>query len=141
MHQLFQNLIVNGVKFQRPGVQPSVEVTGEVLVEPLLGSLGQPVPVCRITVRDNGIGFEEKYANRIFHVFQRLHGRNEFEGTGVGLAICRKIAERHGGTITARSRNGEGATFVVTLPLRQHRKDIAADDQADIEAGHDTDGR
>jgi signal transduction histidine kinase len=69
-------------------------------------------------VQDNGIGFDTKYRDRIFDVFQRLHGRDEYEGTGVGLAICRKIAQRHGGTITAHSRVGEGTAFVVTLPVR-----------------------
>jgi signal transduction histidine kinase len=68
-------------------------------------------------VQDNGIGFDEKYLDRIFGVFQRLHGRGEYEGTGMGLAICRKIVDRHGGSITARSAPGHGATFLVTLPL------------------------
>ena len=72
----------------------------------------------RISFADNGIGFDEKYLDRIFQVFQRLHGRDEYEGTGVGLAICRKIVERHGGVITARSRPGQGATFILTLPCR-----------------------
>ncbi|HYH45719.1 MAG TPA: ATP-binding protein, partial [Thermoanaerobaculia bacterium] len=72
-----------------------------------------------IVVEDNGIGFDEKYLDRIFTVFQRLHGRDVYEGTGIGLAVCRKIAERHGGSITARSQPGAGATFLVTLPLRQ----------------------
>ena len=83
--------------------------------------------MCRITVRDNGIGFDEKYLDRIFQVFQRLHGRDEYEGTGVGLAICRKIVERHGGTITAHSRAGEGATFVVDPPARQPNPREATD--------------
>jgi signal transduction histidine kinase len=70
-------------------------------------------------VRDNGIGFEEKYRERIFNVLQRLHGRGQYEGTGIGLAICRKIAERHGGSIEARSMLGVGMAFHITLPMRQ----------------------
>lgn len=140
MRQLFQNLMVNAVKFQRPDVPPVVEIRGEPILERLPGSGDEPVPACRITVRDNGIGFDEKYLDRIFQVFQRLHGREEYEGTGVGLAICRKIVERHGGTITARSRVGEGTTFVVTLPVRQPREEAAADVQHK-EPGHDPDGR
>ena len=70
----------------------------------------------QITVSDNGIGFDEKYLDRIFVPFQRLHGRSEYEGTGIGLAICKKIAERHDGSITANSRPGEGTNFILTLP-------------------------
>jgi PAS domain S-box-containing protein len=109
MRQLFQNLIGNGLKFRKPDVVPLVRIEANLV--------DGPTPTCRLTVSDNGIGFDEVYLDRIFQVFQRLHGRNEFEGTGIGLAICRKIAERHGGSITARSRPGEGATFTVTLPL------------------------
>jgi len=120
MRQLFQNLIANALKFHRPGVPPVVEIAGEPVRRPPPGAdAGEPVPMCRVTVRDNGIGFDEKYRDRIFAVFQRLHGRDQYEGTGVGLAICRKIVERHGGTITAHSREGEGTTFVVDLPARQ----------------------
>jgi light-regulated signal transduction histidine kinase (bacteriophytochrome) len=72
-----------------------------------------------VTVQDNGIGFEDDQAERIFGVFQRLHGRGEYEGTGVGLAVCRKIVERHGGSVTASGTPGRGATFIVTLPARQ----------------------
>ena len=72
-----------------------------------------------IRVRDNGIGFEPQYAERIFGVFQRLHSRDEYEGTGIGLANCRRIVERHGGSITAKSRLGQGATFTIRLP--KHR--------------------
>jgi light-regulated signal transduction histidine kinase (bacteriophytochrome) len=70
-------------------------------------------------VEDNGIGFDVKYIDRIFTIFQRLHGRGEYEGTGIGLALCQKIAERHGGAITATSRPGQGSTFTVTLPVKQ----------------------
>jgi PAS domain S-box-containing protein len=108
MRQLLQNLAGNALKFHRPGVPPRVEIEGRTLGEH-----------CEITVSDNGIGFEEKYAEKIFTMFERLHGRGKYEGTGIGLAICRRIAERHSGTITARSTPGEGATFTITLPLRQ----------------------
>jgi signal transduction histidine kinase len=108
-------LIGNALKFRRPGVPPAVAVRSEVI--PATDGI-EDLPLCRITVTDNGIGFDEKYLDRIFQVFQRLHGRGEYEGNGVGLAICRKIVERHGGTIAARSTPGEGATFVVTLPTR-----------------------
>ena len=75
--------------------------------------------MCELQFRDDGIGFDEKYLDRIFQVFQRLHGRGEYEGTGVGLAICHKIVLLHGGEITARSSPGNGATFIVTLPIHQ----------------------
>jgi signal transduction histidine kinase len=73
--------------------------------------------ICRLEVSDNGIGFDERYRDRIFQVFQRLHGREVYQGTGIGLAICKKIAERHGGTIAAQSKPGEGSTFQITLPI------------------------
>ena len=76
--------------------------------------------MCEISVQDNGIGFDEKHMEKIFAVFQRLHGRTEYEGTGVGLAVCRRIADRHNGSITARSQLGKGAIFVVMLPFHQN---------------------
>lgn len=109
MRQLFQNLIANALKFRRPEEPPVITVEST-----RAGSWWQ------ICVRDNGIGFEEKYLDRIFEMFQRLHGKDEYEGTGMGLAICRKIIERHGGTITARSAPGAGATFILKLPVHQH---------------------
>ncbi len=113
MRQLLQNLLVNALKFHRPNEPPVVRLEGRLLPD------GQPdgASLWEIVVRDNGIGFEEKYLDRIFQLFQRLHGRGEYEGTGLGLAICRKIVERHGGTIAARSTPGQGATFFVTLPV------------------------
>jgi light-regulated signal transduction histidine kinase (bacteriophytochrome) len=75
--------------------------------------------MCELSIEDNGIGFEDKYLEKIFAVFQRLHGRTEYEGTGVGLAVCRRITDRHHGTITARSQLGKGSTFIVTLPFRR----------------------
>jgi signal transduction histidine kinase len=110
--QLLQNLLGNALKFHKPDQPPVVAIRSEVMEE-------EGRPVCRLAVEDNGIGFDEKYLDRIFDVFERLHPRTQYEGTGMGLAICRKIVERHGGTITARSRPGEGATFLVTLPVSQ----------------------
>ena len=74
-------------------------------------------------MEDNGIGFDEKFADRIFAVFQRLHAKHEYPGTGIGLAVCRKIADRHGGNIVARSAENQGSTFVVTLPVKQRMKE------------------
>jgi PAS domain S-box-containing protein len=124
LRQLFQNLIGNALKFHKPGEPPLVKVGAEMFPEAGAGvpRAGPNARVCRITIQDNGIGFEEAYLDRIFKVFQRLHSRHEYEGTGVGLAICRKIVERHGGTITARSAPGHGATFIVTLPVRQPKQ-------------------
>jgi signal transduction histidine kinase len=123
MRQLFQNLVGNALKFNSPGRAPIVSVHGELLggETRLAGSNGdaQAQQYCRITVTDNGIGFDEKYVDRIFAMFQRLHGRNRYEGTGMGLAICRRIAEHHGGSITARSIPGTGSTFTVTIPTKR----------------------
>lgn len=109
MHQVFQNLIGNALKFHRPDVPPVIEIS----------ATATPDQRCEIRVTDNGIGFDEKYLDRIFTVFERLHGESAFEGTGMGLAIVRKIAERHHGEVTARSKPGRGSTFLVTLPIHQ----------------------
>jgi signal transduction histidine kinase len=109
MRQLLQNMISNALKYQRPGMPPEVHVYAEKMD----GNW------CQIVVKDNGIGFDEKYLDRIFTVFQRLHGRDEYEGTGIGLAICRHIVEHHGGQMTAVSQPGAGATFMVKLPVKQ----------------------
>ncbi len=119
MRQLLQNLVTNALKFHRPGEVPIVKISGRVLAAPNGRGDTPSVERCQIVVEDNGIGFDEKYLGRIFTIFQRLHGRGEYRGTGVGLAICRKIAQGHGGDITASSTPGRGATFTVTLPVRQ----------------------
>jgi PAS domain S-box-containing protein len=132
MRQLLLNLISNALKFQPPGGVPEVKIQARVFQPAAAGQTGfltrgpasgdQPVApgaLCEISIQDNGIGFDEKYTDRIFAVFQRLHGRNEYEGTGVGLAVCRRITDRHRGNIVARSKPGEGATFIVTLPVSQ----------------------
>jgi PAS domain S-box-containing protein len=133
MRQLLQNLIGNALKFHEPDAKPVVRISGRIVMGAANASETALLrrramrdktadeQFCELTVQDNGIGFEEKYLDRIFAVFQRLHGRQEYEGTGIGLAVCRRIVDRHGGTITAKSTPGEGATFIVMLPVRhQH---------------------
>lgn len=110
MHLLFRHLIGNALKFRHPDMPLQIHISGEIQPE---------WDICQITVADNGIGFEQHHAERIFRVFQRLHGRDVYEGTGMGLAICRKVVERHHGRIQASSASGHGATFTITLPLRQ----------------------
>ena len=109
MRQLLQNLLGNALKYRRPDTPPVVTLSGA----------SHGYRKCIITVTDNGIGFHEEYAEKIFKMFTRLHGRAEYDGSGIGLAICRKIVERHGGTIAATSTAGQGATFAVTLPVTQ----------------------
>jgi signal transduction histidine kinase len=123
VRQLMQNLIGNSLKYCRPEVPPVVKVWSKHLAhDPAAAEGVPPRQFCQIMVEDNGIGFEEVYTERIFTIFQRLHGRTEYEGTGVGLAVCRKIVERHGGTITARSTPGSGSTFLVSLPIHQQKE-------------------
>ncbi len=121
IRQLLQNLLGNALKFHRSDAVPLLRIDGKLLDRPGPDGPGrvEDSAVCQLLVQDNGIGFEEQYLDRIFDVFQRLHGRQEYEGTGMGLAICRKIVDRHGGSITARSAPGEGSTFIVTLPVHQ----------------------
>jgi signal transduction histidine kinase len=107
---LFQNLIGNALKF-RSSETPRIKIYGKL----------DRKRTCEIFVNDNGIGFDPKFAERIFKPFQRLHGRSEYDGTGMGLAICRKIVERHGGSIRAESEPGKGSTFIIRLPVKQDR--------------------
>jgi signal transduction histidine kinase len=118
MRQLFQNLIGNALKFHRKDVPPRIRISSTIINQ-RDEAAAVDAPHCQIMVTDNGIGFDEKYLDRIFNVFQRLHARNEYEGTGVGLAVCRRIVERHHGTITAKSSPGQGSTFIITLPVQQ----------------------
>ncbi len=111
MRQVLQNLIGNALKFRQAGIAPVIQVRSQLDLE-------ADQNWCKIRVIDNGIGFEQKYVDRIFLIFQRLHGRGIYEGTGIGLAICRKIIEYHGGTLTAESVPQQGATFIFTLPIQ-----------------------
>ncbi|MEJ2587520.1 MAG: MASE3 domain-containing protein [Deltaproteobacteria bacterium] len=118
MIQLFQNLIGNALRFHHQNQTPWIRIES---TSPL-GSDTASSQYCEIRVQDNGIGFEEKYVDQIFRPFERLHGRHEYEGTGMGLAICQRIVERHGGRITAKSKPGKGTTFLITLPFVQKKE-------------------
>ncbi len=109
MRQLLQNLIGNALKYHKAGLPPAV----------YLSSQPNESGDWEISVRDNGIGLDEKFAERIFRPLERLHGRSSYEGTGIGLAICKKIVSRHRGKITVKSQLGDGSKFTVTLPKRQ----------------------
>lgn len=111
MRQLFQNVIGNSLKFLKVGVHPEIVIKSAVIDKK-----------AKISIEDNGIGFDEKYLDRIFTIFQRLHSRSEYEGTGVGLAVVRRIAERHGGSISAESRQNIGSTFHIHLPIQQEKE-------------------
>jgi PAS domain S-box-containing protein len=121
LEQLFQNLLSNALKFRKIGTEPVIHVTSRILAAAQLPPLAKPLRNApayhRIDIIDNGIGFDSRNADQIFQVFQRLHGKHEYPGTGIGLAICEKVVTNHGGAITAASREGEGATFTVFLPI------------------------
>lgn len=120
MRQVFQNLISNALKFSKKGVVPHIRIWSETVKEKSTTAYADPSgDYVRIYIKDNGIGFDETYLHKIFVLFQRLHGRSEYEGTGIGLAIVKKIIEKHNGLLTAKSKEGEGTTFVIVLPVRQ----------------------
>jgi len=112
LHQLFYNLVNNALKFTRPDVPPSITITAKVE-----NNKGQAL--AHIYLHDNGIGFEQEFAEQIFGTFTRLHSKDKYEGSGLGLALCKNIVERHGGTIQAKGRPNEGATFEITLPVKR----------------------
>lgn len=119
MRQLFQNLISNALKFSHKNEKPVIRVTHEFLTKIDLNTeeLEPAARYIRIFFSDNGIGFKQEHAEKIFNLFTRLHGRSSYEGSGLGLSICKRIVENHGGIISARSTHGKGATFIITLPL------------------------
>jgi len=113
MTQLFQNLIGNGLKFHKEGIPPEITIRAQ----------GVENKMIRIEVEDNGIGIDEKYYEQLFTMFKRLHSRAEYEGTGIGLASCKKIVGRHGGNIGVKSTLGKGSTFWFTLPRGSYLKE------------------
>ena len=123
MRQVFQNILSNAIKFSKPGIPPQIKIWSDFTEE--ISADNTPVTkgsYCRIYIADNGIGFNEHYLDKIFTMFQRLHGRTEYEGTGIGLSIVKKIVEKHNGIVTARSQEGQGTTFIIVLPVKQTTK-------------------
>ena len=117
LRQVFQNILGNALKFSAPGVPPVIRVTSKRLSKKALdGEVNDHGPYCLIEIIDNGVGFEQKYASRIFNLFERLHSKDKYEGTGIGLAIAKKIIAKHNGTISAASEEGKGAVFSIILP-------------------------
>jgi two-component system CheB/CheR fusion protein len=123
LRQVFQNLLSNAFKFSGKDVQPLISISGNRIKEKQFGSEADPEgPFVCISIKDNGIGFDEKYLDKIFVLFQRLHTKDKYEGTGIGLAVTRKIIDKHNGLITAYSREQEGATFTIILPVKQDQR-------------------
>jgi signal transduction histidine kinase len=128
MGPLFSNLISNSLKYSKKQVPPRIHLRHEITSNGTAngGKDTDTSRYCRIIIEDNGIGFDQKYAEQIFDMFRRLHPNAEYEGTGIGLALCKKIVEKHKGFISARSKPGEGAMFIVSLPLNNVRKEVRA---------------
>lgn len=128
MRQVFQNIISNALKFSGEEKPPHIIIKAEVApgntLDPAIDNTNE---YCRITISDNGIGFDEQHAAKIFTIFQRLHGREKYEGTGIGLAITKKIIERHNGVVYAKSQSGAGSTFTLILPMKQQKVTATAE--------------
>jgi signal transduction histidine kinase len=120
MRQVFQNLISNSLKFSREGVPPRITIAAERVEADALDALpAEKGPYCRILLSDNGIGFNSTFSDKIFTIFQRLHGKEEYEGNGIGLAIVKKIVEKHNGSIYVESKENQGTEFIIILPVHQ----------------------
>jgi len=117
MHQLFDNLIENAIKYSRPGIDPEINISAEKVSGSEVHGANPELTYWKISVADNGIGFDQQYAEKIFELFQRLHGKSTFEGTGIGLAICKKVMHNHKGFISATGTVGTGSVFNVYLPV------------------------
>lgn len=123
MKPLFHNLIGNAIKYSRKDVDPVVKITSDTSA--LANGRARDQKYCRIFIEDNGIGFDQKYAEEIFGMFKRLHHNSEFEGTGIGLALCKKIVEQHKGYISARSKVNEGSTFIISIPAQLEKTAVS----------------
>lgn len=125
--QLFQNLLYNALKFRKAGVAPVITISAQTIKGILIPGVDEKHryrDFCAISIADNGIGFEEKYAEQIFVIFKRLHATSTYEGTGIGLAICKKIAEKHDSYIFAKSKPGEGAEFIIAVPAQAQMEPV-----------------
>jgi light-regulated signal transduction histidine kinase (bacteriophytochrome) len=114
---LFENLLSNALKYSKKDEPPVIKIHSEIIAATT--SNKEPVQYCRIYIQDNGIGFDQVYAEQIFDMFRRLHVHSEFEGTGIGLTLCKKIVEKHNGFISVQSKVGKGSTFIISLPVHQ----------------------
>jgi len=136
--QLFQNLINNALKFSKDGIAPEINIYSEMMKGCNIESVSSDFydnDYHNICIKDNGIGFEQKYVNEIFTLFKRLHSKDQFEGSGIGLSICKKIVEKHHGFLTAKSEVGEGATFIISLPTVdfinsiEHKEELSTENE------------
>ena len=122
IRQVFQNILSNALKFSKADVAPVINISAKRIADKSFDSKEQEDGLyCLISIQDNGIGFDEKYVQNIFSLFERLNSKDKYEGTGIGLAIAKKIIEKHNGLITAMSKEGQGAEFQIILPLAQHQ--------------------
>jgi signal transduction histidine kinase len=118
MRPLFFNLLSNALKYSKKDIPPVISIRSEVSHEK--NNNKDAIQYCRIYVQDNGIGFDQIYADQIFDMFRRLHVHSEFEGTGIGLTLCKKIVEKHNGYISVQSKVNKGTTFIISLPVHQN---------------------
>jgi signal transduction histidine kinase len=132
MRPLFENLLSNALKYSKKDEPPVIKIHSENITATT--SNKEPVKYCRIYIQDNGIGFDQQYAEQIFDMFRRLHVHSEFEGTGIGLTLCKKIVEKHNGYISVQSKVNQGSTFIISLPVHQATVEPAAESQADATA-------
>jgi signal transduction histidine kinase len=130
MRPLFNNLIGNALKYSKKELAPVIRIYADTITFESKKQTGIPDKYWRIYIEDNGIGFEQKYAEQIFGMFKRLHSNSEFEGTGIGLTLCKKIVEEHNGFISANSKPGEGSTFIVSLPFSLAQEPTSANASA-----------
>ncbi|WP_207515766.1 response regulator [Longitalea luteola] len=129
MRPLFENLLSNALKYSKKDEAPVINIRSEIITA--TASTKEPVKYCRIYVQDNGIGFDQVYAEQIFDMFRRLHVHSEFEGTGIGLTLCKKIVEKHNGFISVQSKVNKGSTFIISLPVHQPTVETNGDPRED----------